>query len=53
MSIRTTIQIRKADKEIYGKVSKFNFSGFISEMLNKYGQKYVDDMVQELSKLAK
>ena len=51
--VRTSVQIRKADQEIYRKVSQFNFSGFISDMLNQYGQEYVDTRVQELTKLTK
>ena len=49
--VRTSIQIRKADQEIYHKVSQFNFSGFISDMLNKYGQDYVDVKLAKLNSL--
>ena len=51
--LRTTLQIRRADEEIYKKVAQFNFSGFISEMLSRYGQLYIDARVQELTKIAK
>jgi len=50
--MRTTLQIRKADEQIYTKLKQFNFSKFVSEMFQAHGQKYINREAEILKKLA-
>jgi len=58
---RTSIHIRRADEEIFLKISKLDFGNgigvFVSDMMNKYGQEYIDakvkSQVEKLEKLTK
>ncbi len=46
---RTTLQIRKADVDIYNELAKFNFSAFVSFAMNsKLGREFIDAKEQEL-----
>ncbi len=47
--MRTTLQIRKADEQIYSKLSQFNFSKFVSEMLHAHGQEWINKEVKSLT----
>lgn len=51
--VRTSLQIRRSDEEIYHKVNKFNFSEFISDALNNYGLVYANKKAKEYARLAK
>jgi len=50
-TIRTSIHIRRADEEIFHKISKLDFGNgigvFVSDMMNEHGLDYVDKKVQE------
>jgi len=50
-NMRTTLQIRKADQKIYTKLKRFNFSKFISDMLNAHAQEWMNKEVDSLKKL--
>lgn len=50
--MRTTLQIRKSDEQIFEKVRQFNFSKFVSEMMHRHGQKWVDEQVSQLQSLS-
>lgn len=50
--MRTTLQIRKADEQIFDKVRQFNFSKFVSEMMHKHGQSWIDEQVSQLQSLS-
>jgi len=50
--MRTTLQIRKADEQIFEKVRQFNFSKFVSEMMHRHGQKWVDEQISQLKSLS-
>jgi len=49
--LRTSIHIRRADEEIFLKISKLDFGNgigvFVSDMMNKHGQDYIEKKVQE------
>jgi len=45
---RTTLQIRKADVQIYSKIQQFNFSKFVSEMMHSNGQHWINEQLSEL-----
>jgi len=47
--MRTTLQIRKADEQIYSKLSQFNFSKFVSEMLQEHGQEWMNREINILT----
>lgn len=53
--MKTSVHIRQVDEEIYKKLSQLNFGLFISDMMQKHGQDYIDDKVEkqvkELNKL--
>jgi len=57
--LRTSIHIRRADEEIFLKISHLNygFGQFVSDMMNKHGQEYVEtkveEQVKELNKLTR
>ncbi len=46
--MRTTLQIRKADEQIFDKVRKFNFSKFVSEMMHSHGQDWINEQLSQL-----
>jgi len=50
--IRTTLQIRKADEQIFDKVRKFNFSQFVSEMMHSHGQDWINEQLSQLQSLS-
>ncbi len=45
---RTTLQIRKADVDIYSDLAKYNFSAFVSYAMRKLGKRFIADKKQEL-----
>ena len=55
--IRTSIHIRRDDEEIFLKISHLNFGEFVSYMMNKHGESWIIDQVEEqvkkLNKLTK
>ncbi len=46
--MRTTLQIRKADEQIFNKVRNFNFSKFVSEMMHSHGQDWINEQLSQL-----
>jgi len=45
---RTTLQIRKADVQIYSKIQQFNFSKFVSEMMHSHGPDWINKQLAQL-----
>jgi len=48
---RTTLQIRKADVQIYSKIQQFNFSKFVSEMMHNHGPDWINEQLAQLQSL--
>jgi len=44
---RTTIHIRRADEEIFIKLSQLNFGEFVSDMMNEHGPFYIEVKAEE------
>jgi len=45
---RTTLQIRKADTDMYNKLARFNFSAFVSFAMHKVGTEFIGLRTQEM-----
>jgi len=48
---RTSLQIRKADVDMYNKVRQLSFSSFVSDMLRRFGQPWIDGELESLEYL--